>query len=66
MKDIKLYNVAAFGLGYDMIKDPNHTLTFRAGLGYRYEGYDNPATADVSSVWTSASITSGPLRIRSW
>jgi putative salt-induced outer membrane protein YdiY len=49
VKDIQLYNVAAFGLGFDVIKEPKHTLTARVGLSYRYEGYRNPATADVNS-----------------
>ena len=48
VKDIDLYNVAAFGLGYDFIKEPKRTLTGRAGISYRYEGYGNPATEDVS------------------
>jgi hypothetical protein len=49
IKDIQLYNVAAFGLGFDVIKEPKHTLTGRAGLSYRYEGYKNPASTDVNS-----------------
>lgn len=49
IKDIQLYNVAAFGLGYDLIKKPKQTLTFRAGISYRYEGYKNPVTTDVNS-----------------
>jgi putative salt-induced outer membrane protein YdiY len=49
VKDIQLYNVAAFGLGYDVVKKPNHLFTARAGLSYRYEGYRNPTTTDVSS-----------------
>jgi len=49
VKDIDLYNVAAVGLGYDIIKEAKHTLTVRSGLAYRYEGYGNPATEDVSS-----------------
>ena len=49
VKDIDLYNVAAFGVGYDLIKEPKHLLTARTGLSYRYEGYGNPATEDVSS-----------------
>jgi len=49
IKDIQLYDVAAFGLGYDVIKEPKHTLTTRAGLSYRYEGYSNPATPNVSA-----------------
>ncbi|MBM3851734.1 MAG: DUF481 domain-containing protein [Verrucomicrobia bacterium] len=49
IKDIELYNVAAFGIGYDLIKAPKHTLTGRFGLSFRYEGYKNPATTDVKS-----------------
>lgn len=49
VKDVDLYNVAAFGLGYDIIKEPKHTLTGRAGLSYRYEGYGDPTVEDVSS-----------------
>lgn len=49
VKDIDLYNVAAFGVGYDLIKEPKHVLTARTGISYRYEGYGNPTTEDVSS-----------------
>jgi hypothetical protein len=49
VKDIELYNIAAAGMGYDFIKEPKQTLTGRAGLSYRYEGYKNPATTDVKS-----------------
>lgn len=49
VKDIELYNVAAVGLGYDVIKEPKHVLTTRAGLSFRYEGYRNPRTEDVKS-----------------
>ena len=49
VKDIELYNVAAAGLGYDFIKAPKQTLTGRAGLSFRYEGYKNPLSTDVKS-----------------
>jgi putative salt-induced outer membrane protein YdiY len=49
VKDIDLYNVAAAGFGYDLIRQPKHVLTARAGLSYRYEGYNNPLTEDVRS-----------------
>jgi putative salt-induced outer membrane protein YdiY len=49
VKDIRLYNVAGAGFGYDFLKEPKHTLTGRAGLSYRYEAYNNPATPTVSS-----------------
>lgn len=49
VKDVELYNVAAAGFGYDVVKEPKHILTTRAGLSYRYEGYRNPITEDVKS-----------------
>lgn len=49
IKDIELYNVAAFGLGYDFIKEAKQILTGRAGISFRYEGYKNPVTTDVKS-----------------
>ncbi|MCF3651548.1 DUF481 domain-containing protein [Synoicihabitans lomoniglobus] len=49
IKDIELYNVSAAGLGYDMISKAHQTLTGRAGLSFRYEGYKNPLTEDVKS-----------------
>lgn len=49
VKEIDLYNVAGAGFGYDIIKQPKHTLTTRAGVSYRYEGYKNPGTDDVNS-----------------
>ncbi len=49
VKDIELYNVAAAGFGYDLIKEAKQTLTTRAGVSFRYEGYTNPLTEDVKS-----------------
>lgn len=49
IKDIQFYNVAAFGLGYDLIKAPKQTLTGRAGLSFRTENYQSPFTPDVNS-----------------
>ncbi|MES2691885.1 MAG: DUF481 domain-containing protein [Verrucomicrobiota bacterium] len=49
VKGVDLYNVAGFGMGYDLIKEPMHLLTTRAGLSYRYEGYKNSTTTDVNS-----------------
>lgn len=49
VKDIDLYNVAAAGLGYDLIKKSNQTLTGRAGLAFRYEGYKSTSAEDVKS-----------------
>jgi putative salt-induced outer membrane protein YdiY len=49
IKDIQFYDVAAFGLGYDMIKAPKQTLTSRVGLSFRNENYKNPRTTDVNA-----------------
>lgn len=50
VKDITFYNVAAAGLGYDLIKNlPVQKLTVRGGLSYRFENYGSPAQEDVSS-----------------
>jgi hypothetical protein len=49
-KDINLFNTAAAGVGYDLLKEPKHHLTFRAGLSFRYEDYGNPAHANLQSV----------------
>ena len=49
VKDVELYNVAAAGFGYDVIKKPKQTLTTRGGFSFRYEGYKNPLTTDVKS-----------------
>ena len=49
VKDINLYDTAAAGLGYDIIKVPKHLLTIRAGLSFRYEDYRDPAHEDLKS-----------------
>lgn len=49
VKNIQLYNTAAAGLGYDLIKEPKHVLTTRVGLSYRYEGYTDSTQPAVSS-----------------
>jgi len=49
VKDVDLYNVAAVGGGFDIIKKPNQTMTGRIGLSFRYEGYKSPGTQDVKS-----------------
>jgi hypothetical protein len=50
VKDISLYNTAATGLGYDIVKETLHLLTARAGLAFRYDNYKNPATSDVQDL----------------
>jgi hypothetical protein len=58
VKDIELYNIAAAGLGFDIIKEPKRTLTGRAGLSFRYEGYRGPLTEDVKSAGLDLGINS--------
>jgi Protein of unknown function, DUF481 len=47
--DIKFYDTAAAGYGWDLIHNSVDVLTVRAGLAYRYTGYNNPMTPMVSS-----------------
>ncbi len=49
VKDVELYNIAAAGVGFDIVKEPKRTTTGRIGLSFRYEGYKSPGTADVKS-----------------
>ncbi len=49
IKDIQFYDVAAFGIGYDIIKAAKQTLTGRVGLSFRNENYRSPLTVDVNS-----------------
>jgi hypothetical protein len=49
VNDISFYDVAASGLGYDLIKQKEQTFTARAGLSYRYDEYSTPDTASLSS-----------------
>jgi hypothetical protein len=58
VKDIELYNIAAAGLGFDIIKEPKRLLTGRAGLSFRYEGYRDPFTPDVKSMGLDLGINS--------
>jgi hypothetical protein len=50
LKDLRLYNLAATGEGYDFIKKVGQTLTGRLGLAYRYEDYSQNAAQDVNSL----------------
>ena len=62
IKDIELYNIAAAGFGYDIIKEPKHILTTRAGISFRYEGYRNPMTEDIKG----AGLDLGLVHDYSW
>jgi hypothetical protein len=58
VKDIELYNIAAVGLGFDVVKEPKRTLTLRTGLSFRYEGYRDPFTEDLKSAGLDLGINS--------
>jgi hypothetical protein len=47
--DIRFYDTAAAGAGYNILNSKTDLLTGRVGLAYRYEGYDSPKTPTVSS-----------------
>ncbi len=46
--DIRFYDVAAAGYGFDVIKSSDETLTARAGVSFRDDTYANPLTPDVN------------------
>jgi hypothetical protein len=47
--DVDFYDTAAFGYGYDLVKNSEDTLTARLGVAYRYTGYRDPLEPTVSS-----------------
>jgi hypothetical protein len=47
VKNIDLYNIAAAGVGFDVLKRPKQTMTGRFGLSFRYEGYRNSLAPSV-------------------
>jgi putative salt-induced outer membrane protein YdiY len=49
VNDINLYDIAASGIGYDLIKEKDQTLTGRVGLSYRYDEYSTVDTPALSS-----------------
>jgi hypothetical protein len=48
--DLDLYDTAAAGLGYDVIKTPVHLLTFRGGFSFRYEDYGDPMRSPLKTM----------------
>jgi hypothetical protein len=49
-RDTVSYDIATTGLGYDFIQQLKHVPAGRAGLSYRYDQYENPATPVVNSL----------------
>lgn len=54
--DIRYYDVAAGGYGFDLVKTPQDTLLARIGLAYRYTDYKNPLSPTVSTAAGDAEI----------
>ncbi|OAM89849.1 hypothetical protein AW736_11050 [Termitidicoccus mucosus] len=65
VKDIDLYNVAAAGVGYDILKTKVDTLTGRVGLAYRYENYGDPLAEDLDSVGLDIGLNN-QLTMNNW
>jgi putative salt-induced outer membrane protein YdiY len=59
---ISFYDIAASGLGYDLIKTPKDTFTVRAGLAYLYDDYSNPDTPIVNSTGADFEINNALQR----
>lgn len=58
IKAIDLYGNASYGYGKSLLNTETRTLDIRAGLGYRYETYDDTTTrADVSSASLDIGLT---------
>jgi putative salt-induced outer membrane protein YdiY len=49
VNDITFYDIAASGLGYDLIKQKDQVFTARVGLSYRYDEYSTPDTTALST-----------------
>ena len=63
--DIRLYDTAAAGLGFDVVKTKSDLLTARAGLAYRYDNYYNPLTPTLSSAGADFEIQHD-LKLANW
>ena len=63
--DIKFFDTAAAGAGYDFIKGPHELLTGRVGLAYRYTGYQTLGTPAVNSAAADVEYASD-LKMPTW
>jgi putative salt-induced outer membrane protein YdiY len=59
VNDIRLFDVAAAGLGYDFIKEKTQALTGRVGLSYRYDEYTSPNSPSLSSAGADLELQYG-------
>lgn len=69
VKNVDLYNNAAAGIGYDVVRTKIDTLTFRAGLSHRYERYGTvagvPAIDDLSEFGLDLGLIN-QLTMKNW
>jgi hypothetical protein len=63
--DVRLYDTAAAGLGYDLVKTKQDLLTVRGGLAYRYDDYYNPLTPTVNSAAADFELAHD-LKLNNW
>jgi putative salt-induced outer membrane protein YdiY len=57
--DIKIYDLAAAGFGYNFIKTKEQVFTGRVGLSYRYDEYTTPDTSNLSSAGADLGLMYG-------
>lgn len=50
IRNLRFYDIAAGGIGYDIVKRPAMRMTVRGGLSYRYENFSNPLTKDLAAI----------------
>jgi putative salt-induced outer membrane protein YdiY len=62
---ISFYDIAALGLGHDLVKNKRETLTVRLGVAYLYDGYYDPATPIVHSAGADFEIEH-VLQLHDW
>ena len=65
IKAINLYNTAAAGLGYYVVKTKADSLTFRAGLAHRYEGYSTAGAGSLNALALDIGLIND-LTMKTW
>ena len=62
---INFYNTAAAGLGYYVVKNKADSLTFRAGLGHRYEDYSTAGARNLNALTLDLGLIND-LTLKTW
>jgi len=65
VKNISLYNTAAAGFGYDIVKTAVDTLTFRAGLAHLYQRYSTAGASNMSTLALDTGLFHD-LKMKTW